>query len=269
MHLKSYIAEVTYAVRATRGWRSRVSLLLATARFHLNNMRHRKSLPRSPLSVDLEVGRTTQSIRLREETGDLFIFYEVMAFGAYNLPETLVAAKDVRTIVDCGANIGMTALYWSDRYPAAQIIAVEPDPANYAVLCHNVQGIARITPLQAAVVGEPRASVRFSIGRPAWGNAIVAATDAGIDVPAMTLRQIMLHHGLNRIDILKVDIEGGEEDVFAHPSFLNTVGLVAIELHGAYGLDRFQADVAPHGFRVFPSDKVGGMPIVTARRSST
>ena len=114
---------------------------------------------------------------------------------------------------------------------------------------------------------ERRASVRFGTDRPSWGNSIVAdtAATASVEVPAMTMDDLIARCGIDQIDLLKVDIEGGEADLFCRPQFLARVGLVAIELHGAYGLDQFQAAISGAGFRVYPSGEMDGVRIVTAR----
>jgi FkbM family methyltransferase len=207
-------------------------------------------------------------LRLRPDKGDLFVFYEVLAFDAYALPDDFLAPDEVRTIVDCGANVGMTSLFLAQRYPAARIFAIEAEPENFAILKHNTAAVDRIIPIHAAVTGSPKELVRFSTGALAWGNKILdgAANSEYVDVPAITMEALIHTHGLGRIDLLKVDIEGGEEDLFKHPGFLAKVGTIMIELHGDYTLDIFRAAIAPLGFRADPPDAYPGVSIATARR---
>ena len=54
-------------------------------------------------------------------------------YGSFDLPFT------PKTIVDAGANIGMASIFYSHRYPAAKIIALEAEGSNFAALCKNVE----------------------------------------------------------------------------------------------------------------------------------
>jgi FkbM family methyltransferase len=190
-----------------------------------------------PRTVQLRTGRA----------GDLFILYEVLAFGAYRIAPELVAPTEVHTIVDCGANIGITALYFANAYPNARILSIEANPQNFALLKQNTEMVSRIEPMHACIVATPQPSVRFTIEGPAWGGHIVER--GGIEVPAMTLDEIVASHGLSSIDLLKVDIEGAEEAVFAHGTYLGCVQHVIVELHGSYGYPAFGAAMLRHGLR--------------------
>jgi FkbM family methyltransferase len=250
MNLGTYLREIRFAFTATRDWRNRLSLLGATARFHLHNMKRGAKSSESPLDVDIDIGGTIRSIRIRPFAGDVFVLYEVLDAETYKVPSEVIDPATVETIVDCGGNVGMTALYLASRHRNARIITVEPDPANFALLARNTLGEPRITPVQAAIVGGTSRPVTLSQDRPAWGNSISAAgkEGSGIEVPGLTLADLCQAHGFGSIDLLKVDIEGAEEDLFSAPGFLKDVRYVMIELHGAYTIDRFRRDIASHGF---------------------
>lgn len=268
MNIATYLSEAKYALTAPYNWRSRIALLIGTLRFHCSNGFGQQLRGSESILVDLAIGATRRSVRLRPYSGDLFILYEVLAFDAYALPNEEIEPNSVRFIVDCGANIGITALLFAARYPNAQIISIEPDPANYKLLCENVASEPRVIPLQAAVVGTPCSSIALSQDRPAWGNAVVAGHNAkGVNVAAVTLEQIIADHNLPYIDLLKIDIEGAEKDVFSAPAFMDRVGYLVIELHGDYSLDRLQADIAPLGFTARPPQGQTPPHSVTAVRS--
>lgn len=57
--------------------------------------------------------------------------------------------NEVRVILDCGANIGITALYFAERYRNARIFCIEADPENFEVLKQNVAGITASFPCSA------------------------------------------------------------------------------------------------------------------------
>ena len=267
MNLAGLYREASFAVSRTGNWRSRLSLLLATARFHLGNRLGLRSRAARPVDVDITLGAKAFSVRLRPHTGDVFIFYEVLAFDAYALPDEYLPPGGVRTIVDCGANVGITSIFFSERYPDARIFAVEPDPENFALLQRNTAAIDRIVPLRAAIVGSRRGRVRFSTDRPAWGNRVLGdtASEEHVEVEAVTIDELMQDESIEHIDILKVDIEGGEIDLFRNPDFLSKVDLLMIELHDEYSITDFRTAVAPFGFCVEAAANRAGP--LTARRS--
>ena len=92
---------------------------------------------RSPLDLWIDRDRPT-TLTLRPFAGDLFVLYEVLAFNAYHIAPSLLPTDNVRVIVDCGANIGITSLFLAARYPGATILSVEPHPENFALLKANV-----------------------------------------------------------------------------------------------------------------------------------
>src|SRR5262249_35244366 len=105
---------------------------------------------------------------LRTFVGDLFVLFEVMSMGAYSIPETVLPRDQVRVIIDCGANIGLTSLYLAAHYPHARVYSVEPDAENFALLRLNTRAEPRITPIRAAVVGRSCRTVRMTTGGESW-----------------------------------------------------------------------------------------------------
>ena len=59
--------------------------------------------------------------------------------------------KPPRTLVDAGANIGLASLYFANRFPSANIIAIEPEQSNFDLLRKNVAPYETITPIRAAL----------------------------------------------------------------------------------------------------------------------
>jgi FkbM family methyltransferase len=268
MNYSTYFKEFRYVMAAPSNWRSRLSLLAATAAFHANNMAKGRPHLAQPIALDLKIGRSRRAVSLRPFSGDIFILYEVLAFESYKIGDTALDPGSVKTIVDCGANIGLTALFFAERYPDARIFCIEPDPENFALLQKNTESEPRITPVQAAIVGSNGGSVFLTQNRPAWGNHISVGErpTGGVEVSGVSMVDLCARYDLQSIDILKVDIEGGEEAMFANPGFLSRVRFVMAELHGAYTFDRFCNDVAPMGFTAKLPAAHGDVRVVTALR---
>lgn len=247
MKFKAYAREAAFIFAAAPDTTSRIRLLWHTVRFHLFNAFQHTQVRNSSFSATLKIDHSyVARLNLRPFAGDLFVLYEVLLDRCYFIPDSLAAPENVRVIVDCGANVGITALYFASRYPKAKIYCIEPHPDNFEILKRNTQSEVRIVPIHAAVVGLPAATVRLSINEPAWGNKL-SNSEAGIDVPAITIPQLCTRYGFEFIDLLKVDIEGAEEIVFAHAEFLSRVKAGVIELHGHYSRQQFDIDLSKWG----------------------
>lgn len=135
-----------------------------------------------------------------------------------------------QTIVDAGAHIGMASLLFAHRYPKARIIAVEPEPGNFAALIRNVSHYKNIVPVQAALwKGDGEVRLGKSTAHPKGAFAI--AEDGDQRVRAVTMETLMKENGISTIDFLKVDIEGAEKEVFQNNTWIKDVRVIAIELH--------------------------------------
>lgn len=257
-----YAAELGFAARVGRSARDKLRLAVQTIRFHLGNGRGWTG-PGDTFGVRVRLQALEVDLRLRATGGDLVVFYEVLMDEVYGVPAGRVEPDEVRCVIDCGANVGMSALYFANRYPRAMIYAVEPHPDNFRLLSHNVAGIERVVPIQAAVVGRPRDTVVLSTDLPAWGNS-VTDSGVGVTVPAVTIPQLMAAHCLTSVDLLKVDIEGAEREVFTAADFLSATRFVVAELHGDYSLANFDRDVRPFGFAAHLPDVEAGLNTVFA-----
>jgi FkbM family methyltransferase len=147
--------------------------------------------------------------------------------------------KPPETIVDAGANIGLTSIYLAGRFPRAKIIAIEPEESNLAILRRNIAPYDNIVSLAGALWHRDSMISLVDPGLGKWGF-MTRSSDGPGDVPGeviqevrgMTVGTIMEEQGLDRIDILKVDIEGAEREVFQNPSgWIGKVGALIVELH--------------------------------------
>ncbi|HMO33855.1 MAG TPA: FkbM family methyltransferase [Lacibacter sp.] len=172
-------------------------------------------------------------VRLRKTDSDIEIFNQVFAERQYQWPG--IMELQPRVIVDAGANIGLAALYFARLFPDARICCVEPDAGNLALLQENTRNYPTISNLHGAVwntsayleINNPEG---FSAGR-SLQNAAGNTSIQGYTVP-----EIMQHFGVEQIDILKMDIEGAEKEIFGEgdTSWLNKVRILVIELHDMY-----------------------------------
>jgi FkbM family methyltransferase len=133
-------------------------------------------------------------------------------------------------ILDLGANIGFTSAFLKQHLPNANILAVEPDESNYEVLIHNFHGDS----LKGAVWShdcEVEICRDFRDGKE-WSYYVREARGTGLK--AYSIQTLMSDFDMPYVDILKMDIEGGEKEVFTNPDFLKNVGIIAIEIHDEF-----------------------------------
>lgn len=133
-------------------------------------------------------------------------------------------------VVDVGANVGYYTLLAARRVgPTGRVVAVEPS-APVADRLELVVGENRIAQVQLVRCGLGRAAGETALYDPAPGNhtpSMVGNTgNAGHTVPIRTLDELAGSEGLGRIDLLKVDVEGYEPEVFAGAAGLLAAGRV-------------------------------------------
>lgn len=180
-------------------------------------------------------------LSLRIDDSDIRVFKQIFVDNEYdslNLPEA------AETIVDLGANIGLSALFFLKKYPDARIVAVEPDAVNFEIMKKNLDRFSKsIEFLQAAIwptdgeVSLVEEDVNHSsLG--AWGYRTEAQSEnASVSVKSVSIPTIKQQYNMDFIDILKVDIEGAEYELFEkdYESWIDRVGMIVIETH-----DRFK-----------------------------
>jgi FkbM family methyltransferase len=168
-------------------------------------------------------------VRLRLRTSDVSVYKDVLVRREYEIP-----MDEVRTIVDAGANIGMASIYYANRFPSAKIMAVEPQRDNYALLVRNVSPYPNIVPVHAALWkfdGEIRLGLPENDCSPYARWAFTVMPSGKEVVRAVSMRTLMREAGFTSVDLLKVDIEGGEMELFQNDEWVNRVSCVMIELH--------------------------------------
>lgn len=189
---------------------------------------------------------------------DYGVAYEVFVHRHYACPRPLPPAS-VGLVVDLGANVGFSCLYWLTRYPAARLIALEPHPGHAAQLRANlaVNGVSGRVELHEAAAGIAEGDIALSDA----GTSSAVRTDGAGGIAAKMLDVFALLAG-RRIDILKLDIEGGEYAILGDPRFaaLQPRALV-MEWHGGRaGRDWCRARLAALGYGIvelFDHDEYG------------
>ena len=186
--------------------------------------------------LTLNVRGFPRPIYCRAGGSDLRVFAQVLANREYRC---LDQAHISDLVIDCGANIGLSTLYFLKRFPNAHVIALEPDPDNFKMLALNTAGFSdRVTLLQAAVWNKNTRLI-FSdtraLDRQEWAKTCREAEEREVpQIEAFDIPTILGMSSFKRVGLLKIDIEAGELALFdeSAKSWLDLVDAITIELHG-------------------------------------
>lgn len=156
-------------------------------------------------------------------------------------------------VYDCGANVGMSCLYFSTKYPTAKIKAFEADPNIEKILSENLNQnhVGNVEVIGKAVWIDNN-SIELSL-EGADGATIYSKTNL-IMVPSVRLKDIIEKESI--IDMLKIDIEGAEYEVLKDCSgSLNNVENIFIEYHSYINSNQNLSEIImileKNGFRYF------------------
>jgi len=150
-----------------------------------------------------------------------------------------LAREAVKTVLDIGANVGVTALYFSQIFPNAKIYAFEPAPDNFAVLQKNVANCPRIRAFNFALGAQDATLELYASDNPVnfGGYSLHAAgsdTSRKVSIPVRNVAGVLKEIGVGAVDVIKVDTEGAEWDIltaFPEPA-LRSAAYITGELHG-------------------------------------
>lgn len=182
--------------------------------------------------VTVKVRDMAHPVKLRIGTTDISTYKQVLVLRQYEFEKP----EAPRFIIDAGANIGLSAVYFANRFPQAKIVAIEPEDSNYRMLCENVRPYPQVKPLRAALWRENEDLFLLDSGHGNHGfqvgdNETGDLCEVG-SVPGLTIDSIMRDAGEEKVDLLKIDIEGAEREVMEESGgWIDTVGVLMIELH--------------------------------------
>lgn len=177
-------------------------------------------------------------LRLRCGTSDIAVFYQVFCVEEYKA----ITHLRVHTFLDLGANIGLSAAYLLSAFPEAKGLCVEPDRDNLDLCRENLARYGERVLLQEGAVGAESGCCRLdaaAIGdHKEFARTFSRVEDAADAIPIITVRDFLRLAGVERFDLVKIDIEGAETEVFGRATdWLDHVDNLVIEIHGQQARD--------------------------------
>jgi FkbM family methyltransferase len=206
-------------------------------------------LGKAPRFTDCRARVNNWNLSIPDSASFLSAFREIFVERIYNFNSESPAPK----ILDLGANIGLSVLYFKQLYPKAHITAFEADPKIFDYLKNNVHGngYTDVVLINKAVWHE-NTTLKFRSEGADGGRAAFGDDENIIEVDAIDIKTFLEGH---TFDFLKMDIEGSEEVVLpACKGYLNNFKYVFVEYHSKIGhkqrLDRILNILTETGFRI-------------------
>ncbi len=213
----------------------------------------------------------------RDNEGDSLALRENFLGDVYSIKEILLRKDAV--VLDIGAHIGCFALSISDR--VGEVICYEPDTANFLLLQKNIEknGFKNISIHEKAVASQTGELELYVNPTLSVLNSLVRKNTAVFSqkIPAISLAEII---GEKRIDLLKIDCEGGEYDIFYNSpkEILKKIDFIVMEYHDLREIDplfvgaKLVEFLVQNGFEVVREkpdyDRLGGTGIIILKNLS-
>ena len=183
--------------------------------------------------LEIKLKGYKHTIYMRNDTSDIIAFDQVLFKQEYEIVKYKIHYQP-ETIIDCGANIGLTSIYFATLYPNAKIIAVEPEIGNFNLLLKNTHSYPNIICLNYGIWNKNTnlEVINSDLGNWAFTVNEVYYEDSNT-IKAITIDRIMEDYNLKKIDLLKLDIEGTEKEIFEnnYDQWLSRTKFIVAELH--------------------------------------
>lgn len=194
------------------------------------------------------IGHDKFRVLLRKYSSDYLVFDQILVHSEYQALVTFIkrnnSENNIMNIIDAGANIGLTTLYFKTIYNKSKIISVEPDLNNYEMLNRNIKinQFENIETVLAAVWHKNEfvhLNREFRDGKD-WSISVDENCRDSLSKPirGLQISEIMKENDFRSIDILKIDIEGAERFLFESTesvkSFLPYTRYLAMEVHNEF-----------------------------------
>ncbi|MDR0680865.1 MAG: FkbM family methyltransferase [Dysgonamonadaceae bacterium] len=165
---------------------------------------------------------------MRAKTSDFFTFIQIFIKEEYNIDFD----SHSRFVIDAGANIGLFAIYIKNKYPETIIICIEPDPENFELLQRNVTPYKDIYCENCGLWNkDTKLKVYDKYNKGKWAMVVEEDVING-NVSAISMNSLLNKYDMNVVDILKIDIETSEKQLFFDNfEWLPKMNTIVIELH--------------------------------------
>lgn len=207
-------------------------------------------LTRLPQKSDLvrayKVPGHRSPIYLRSCVGDHAIFWQCLVMNQYDIskfPQSQrlnerysdsVLAGTAPIIIDCGGNIGLSAIWFAEQFPKAKIFCIEPEESNFEMLERNIHRYdRRVVAIKGGVWSEPGTLniVNPDAGPSAFRVQLQDKPTSADTIRCYTMDELCTEASTTEPFIVKIDIEGAQADLFSkNTDWVTRSNLIILEL---------------------------------------
>jgi FkbM family methyltransferase len=170
------------------------------------------------------------NLSYRKGTCDEDIIRKIFVNDEYATDWCKTSVPNKPLIIDAGAHIGIASVYFATQFRKGMVASLEPAQSNYEFLKRNVSGYTNIDPINGALAAQEGFSRVMDVGRGSWGFRTVPCQTNG--VKNFTVSELFKRYKEFSPYIIKIDIEGAEEQVFSGPvDWIDKTPIIIIEPH--------------------------------------
>lgn len=222
---------------------------------------------KSLIEFNYPIDNKTYVFLLDESSSDSDVFKQIIVDEEYKYVQELIYKYNivVKHIVDAGANVGYTSIYLSHFYPAANIVALEPNKSTFIRLSQNlkINSLKKTVAVQKGLWNKDtylKADYSFR-DRQDWAFRLEETTNETEKLfETVSVDGLMKSLDWESIDFFKIDIEGGEKVLFQDKEeldWLAKVKVMAIEIHDEFNCrEDIESILKEHGFSLFYSGEL-------------
>ena len=182
-----------------------------------------------------------------ENSSDILVFEQIFNFQEYAIVSSFVKLNQIaikeKIIIDAGANVGYTSVYFVNYFESSKIFAIEPSSENAKVYQENLailNNYKNIHLYQKAL--SHKKNISYSLGKDFrdckdWSFTTISDLKGAIE--GITIEELIEEHKLEYISLLKLDIEGAERFIFSSEcnlDFLKITEVLSIEIHDEFNI---------------------------------
>ena len=194
--------------------------------------------------------KSGEQVALRAGTSDVLVFRELFLERVYDQPLEALAINPTRPrILDCGANVGFFPVLCARTFRNPSLLCVEPETGNFEAMRENTNDTpAEVKYVRAFLGANRRLGYLEDCGGGEWAFRLSHNPAGGAEadpIPVLDVPSLLECAAWNEVDLLKIDIEGGEAEVFANCSgWIRSVRSMIVETHPPYSIDQLTSDLS-------------------------
>ena len=186
-----------------------------------------------------------RDICYRRGTTDPFVLYQVLLKRGKKAEYYLPPPLQPKMILDIGSNIGASIIFFHKKFPGARIFGFEPHPDTFRILEENVGDMPNVRIFNYGL-GASRQRIAVRAGKVNFAAFNTSGRFKDREEPGATvecdvrrLDEVLREVGITQVDLIKIDCEGAEAEVFSTlpDEILNHCQWIGGEFHDHTGFE--------------------------------